>query len=135
VWDYRQLAQFNWIWQDSTTFLPYSVETAYLAGVLGDGDAISVQSVLKVMENLSPNAHKSFYLLAALQRQLLNDAEHASEFGGSFLLQLWDLVGFISNFFVSHLDRGAVFELPQSVHFEFCGFERQPAAQFSYRVY
>jgi hypothetical protein len=82
VWDYRQLAQFNWIWQDGTTFLPYSVETAYLAGVLGDGDAVSVQSVLKVMENLSPNAHKSFYLLAALQGQLLNGAEHASDFSG-----------------------------------------------------
>lgn len=73
VWDYRQLALFNWAWQECATLLPYTTETAFLAGLFGDGAAVSVHSVLRVMENLSPNAHKSFYILAALQWQVQSD--------------------------------------------------------------
>ncbi len=49
VWDDRQLARFNWIWHECTTFEPYTAETAFVTSVLGDLSHVSVASVLKVV--------------------------------------------------------------------------------------
>jgi origin recognition complex subunit 2 len=82
VWDNRLAALFNWVWQDCTTFEAYDAETAGLEGLLGAGQAVGVPTVMKVLENLSPNAHKSFYLLCAIQLRAQSSATRAREFHG-----------------------------------------------------
>ncbi len=82
MWDNRLAALYNWVWQDCTTFAAYDAETAGLEGLLGDGQAVGVPTAMKVLENLSPNAHKSFYLLCGVQLRAVSSAARARGFHG-----------------------------------------------------
>lgn len=68
LWSKREAARFNWVWQEATTFAPYSVETAHLPQLLASkGEERHIRGATNVLRTLTPNARHIFRLLAEHQ--------------------------------------------------------------------
>lgn len=73
MWDHDKLARFNWLWHECTTFRGYDVETSYEASLMEQSGAISVRGAMVVMQSLTRNGRKVFWIL--LQFQLENELQ------------------------------------------------------------
>ncbi|MBN3295180.1 ORC2 protein, partial [Amia calva] len=68
IWDQSKLSQFNWLWYETTTYLPYIEETSYENSLLvQQSGALALSSLTHVMRSLTPNARGIFRLLAEFQ--------------------------------------------------------------------
>ncbi|XP_037087596.1 origin recognition complex subunit 2-like [Pollicipes pollicipes] len=74
IWDQHKLAQFNFIWFDATTLLPYTEETSYENSLLVRQTAdLALSSLRHVFKSLTPNARGIFILLAKHQLENADD--------------------------------------------------------------
>ena len=69
MWDHEKLSRYNWIWQDSTTFAPYATEISYDNSVTTRSSLISVAGTMAVMQSLTRNGRKVFWILLAHQME------------------------------------------------------------------
>eukprot|EP00041_Stephanoeca_diplocostata_P010188 m.162124 g.162124 ORF g.162124 m.162124 type:complete len:883 (-) comp18064_c0_seq16:2233-4881(-) len=76
MWDHAKLAKFNWIWQDCTTFAPYVVETSYETALNTRASTLSVRGALAVMQSLTKNGRKVFWILLTYQMEHVSDADY-----------------------------------------------------------
>ncbi|TRY82661.1 hypothetical protein DNTS_032597 [Danionella cerebrum] len=57
IWDHSKMSLFNWLWFESTTFLPYAEETSYENTLLlQQSGALALSSLTHVLRSLTPNA-------------------------------------------------------------------------------
>eukprot|EP00854_Cymbomonas_tetramitiformis_P006021 gene6021-7235_t len=67
LWDRHTTALFNWVWHHVPTFSPYTLETLYMAPVLGkQTEQRHVRGAATVLNSLTTNARGIFSLLAEL---------------------------------------------------------------------
>ncbi|XP_036400591.1 origin recognition complex subunit 2 isoform X1 [Megalops cyprinoides] len=82
VWDQSKMSQFNWLWYETTTYLPYVEETSYENSLLvQQSGALALSSLTHVLRSLTPNARGIFRLLAEFQ---LENKDNPSYSGLSF---------------------------------------------------
>ncbi|XP_017334327.1 origin recognition complex subunit 2 isoform X1 [Ictalurus punctatus] len=82
VWDQSKMCVFNWLWYETTTFLPYTEETSYENSLLvQQTGALALSSLTHVLRSLTPNARGIFKLLAEFQ---LENKDNPSYSGLSF---------------------------------------------------
>ncbi|XP_062869150.1 origin recognition complex subunit 2 [Trichomycterus rosablanca] len=82
VWDHSKMCVFNWMWYETTTFLPYTEETSYENSLLvQQTGALALSSLTHVLRSLTPNARGIFRLLAEFQ---LENKDNQSYTGLSF---------------------------------------------------
>ncbi|KAK3562150.1 hypothetical protein QTP86_030145 [Hemibagrus guttatus] len=82
VWDHSKMCVFNWLWYETTTFLPYTEETSYENSLLvQQTGALALSSLTHVLRSLTPNARGIFRLLAEFQ---LENKDNPSYTGLSF---------------------------------------------------
>lgn len=68
LWSKREAARFNWVWQESSTFTPYALETANLPQLLASkGEERHVRGAANVLRSLTSNGRDIFRLLAEHQ--------------------------------------------------------------------
>ena len=68
LWSKREAARFNWVWQESSTFTPYALETANLPQLLASkGEERHVRGAANVLRSLTANGRDIFRLLAEHQ--------------------------------------------------------------------
>ncbi|KAJ8352372.1 hypothetical protein SKAU_G00238480 [Synaphobranchus kaupii] len=68
VWDQPIMSLFNWLWYETTTYLPYVEETSYENSLLvQQSGALALSSLTHVLRSLTPNARGIFRLLAEFQ--------------------------------------------------------------------
>lgn len=57
VWDQAKMSMFNWLWYETTTYLPYTEETSYENSLLvQQTGALALSSLTHVLRSLTPNA-------------------------------------------------------------------------------
>ncbi|XP_076879701.1 origin recognition complex subunit 2 [Brachyhypopomus gauderio] len=82
VWDHSKMSTFNWLWYETTTFMPYSEETSYENSLLvQQTGTLALSSLTHVLRSLTPNARGIFRLLAEFQ---LENKDNPSYMGLSF---------------------------------------------------
>lgn len=82
VWDHSKMSLFNWLWYETTSFLPYTEETSYENSLLvQQTGALALSSLTHVLRSLTPNARGIFRLLAEFQ---LENKDNPSYTGLSF---------------------------------------------------
>uniref|UniRef100_A0A4W4HC10 Origin recognition complex subunit 2 n=1 Tax=Electrophorus electricus TaxID=8005 RepID=A0A4W4HC10_ELEEL len=82
VWDHSKMSVFNWLWYETTTFIPYMEETSYENSLLvQQTGALALSSLTHVLRSLTPNARGIFRLLAEFQ---LENKDNPSYTGLSF---------------------------------------------------
>ncbi|XP_063067890.1 origin recognition complex subunit 2 isoform X2 [Engraulis encrasicolus] len=82
VWDQSKMSLFNWLWYETTTYLPYTEETSYENSLLvQQTGALALSSLTHVLRSLTPNARGIFRLLAEFQ---LENKDNPSYTGLSF---------------------------------------------------
>ncbi|KAK9966980.1 hypothetical protein ABG768_004055 [Culter alburnus] len=68
IWDQAKMSMFNWLWYETTTYLPYAEETSYENSLLvQQTGALALSSLTHVLRSLTPNARGIFRLLAEFQ--------------------------------------------------------------------
>ncbi|XDV51090.1 hypothetical protein PO909_020037 [Leuciscus waleckii] len=68
IWDQAKMSMFNWLWYETTTYLPYAEETSYENSLLvRQTGALALSSLTHVLRSLTPNARGIFRLLAEFQ--------------------------------------------------------------------
>ncbi|KAG1941750.1 origin recognition complex subunit [Pimephales promelas] len=68
IWDQAKMSMFNWLWYETTTYLPYTEETSYENSLLvHQTGALALSSLTHVLRSLTPNARGIFRLLAEFQ--------------------------------------------------------------------
>lgn len=77
MWDHAKLAKFNWIWQDCTTFAPYTVETSYETAMSSRASSLSVRgktwmatSICRRISKLGPIAVDSHIAMSLLTKSV-----------------------------------------------------------------
>lgn len=76
VWDQAKMSMFNWLWYETTTYLPYAEETSYENSLLvQQTGALALSSLTHVLRSLTPNARwrhfqKSF--MKHVQLEIIN---------------------------------------------------------------
>lgn len=80
VWEQGTLMRFNWVWHDCTTFQAYDKELASTDTLLARGGAVTIHGAQVVMQSLTRNARRAFWIL------LLSHLDHAQDpdFRGAF---------------------------------------------------
>lgn len=75
LWDQHKLSTFNFIWQDATTFLPYSEETLNENSLMvrSGGSGLALHSLLRVFESLTPNAKEIYQLIIDEQMKVVEE--------------------------------------------------------------
>ncbi|KAF6201249.1 hypothetical protein GE061_005696 [Apolygus lucorum] len=64
LWDQNKLSQFNFIWEDATSFLPYFEETSFESSLMVQrSGTIALTALRNVFQSLNVNARKVFRLL------------------------------------------------------------------------
>ncbi|KAI2658934.1 Origin recognition complex subunit 2 [Labeo rohita] len=57
IWDQAKMSTFNWLWYETTTYLPYTEETSYENSLLvQQTGALALSSLTHVLRSLTPNA-------------------------------------------------------------------------------
>ncbi|XP_016105172.1 origin recognition complex subunit 2-like [Sinocyclocheilus grahami] len=76
------MSMFNWLWYETTTYLPYTEETSYENSLLvQQTGALALSSLTHVLRSLTPNARGIFRLLAEFQ---LENKDNPAYMGLSF---------------------------------------------------
>ncbi|XP_062383992.1 origin recognition complex subunit 2 isoform X2 [Sardina pilchardus] len=82
VWDQSKMSLYNWLWYETTTYLPYTEETSYENSLLvQQTGALALSSLTHVLRSLTPNARGIFRLLVEFQ---LENKDNPSYTGLSF---------------------------------------------------
>ncbi|XP_013391973.1 origin recognition complex subunit 2 [Lingula anatina] len=82
MWDQTKVSRFNWLWYDTTTYLPYVEETSYENSLLvQQSGALALSSLTNVMQSLTPNAKKIFMIVVQYQ---LDSQDNPAYIGISF---------------------------------------------------
>ncbi|XP_072197970.1 origin recognition complex subunit 2 isoform X1 [Excalfactoria chinensis] len=82
MWDQAKQSLYNWLWYETTTFIPYVEETSYENSLLvQQSGSLALSSLTHVLRSLTPNARGIFRLLAQYQ---LENKDNASYPGLSF---------------------------------------------------
>ena len=68
MWDFHMLANFQWLWRDVTTYLPYTVEASYDVPIVGGETETRSRGIQYVLQSLTPN-HRDILIVLA-QKQL-----------------------------------------------------------------
>jgi origin recognition complex subunit 2 len=90
IWDQRKTAKFNFVWFDTTTFLPYSEETVNASSFMVEqSGAPTLSSLNRVFESLNANARDIYLIVARFQVHALEDSEEASHYAGLMLSELY----------------------------------------------
>ncbi|XP_048887516.1 origin recognition complex subunit 2 [Brienomyrus brachyistius] len=77
VWDQSKMSLFNWLWYETTTFLPYVEETSYENSLLvQQSGVLALSSLTHVLRSLTPNARGIFRLLAGFQLENKNNPSY-----------------------------------------------------------
>jgi len=77
LWDQFKLAKFNFIWFDTTTFLPYSEETLNETSLMvKQSGSLALNSLTHVFVSLTPNAKKIYIIIIKFQMQNMDDANY-----------------------------------------------------------
>ncbi len=75
IWDQQKISKFNFVWFDSTTFLPYSEETRNENSfMVRQSGALALNSLSHVFSSLTPNAKEIYLLIAKYQVEALQEA-------------------------------------------------------------
>ncbi|BES99950.1 unnamed protein product [Nesidiocoris tenuis] len=75
LWDQNKLSQYNFVWEDATTFLPYFEETSYESSMMVQrSGTLALQALRNIFQSLNVNAKKVFRLL--MDHQLKNGGKH-----------------------------------------------------------
>ncbi|XP_016360670.1 origin recognition complex subunit 2-like isoform X1 [Sinocyclocheilus anshuiensis] len=57
IWDQAKMSMFNWLWYETTTYLPYTEETSYENSLLvQQTGALALSLLTHVLRSLTPNA-------------------------------------------------------------------------------
>eukprot|EP00951_Prasinocladus_malaysianus_P007716 scaffold55356_cov46-Prasinocladus_malaysianus.AAC.1 len=68
LWDKQTAAQFNWIWEDATTYAPYVAEASHIPPMLlGKKDEFTAKGAAMVLRSLTAKARQVFQQLAENQ--------------------------------------------------------------------
>ncbi|NXJ50124.1 ORC2 protein, partial [Spizaetus tyrannus] len=82
MWDQAKLSLYNWLWYETTTFIPYMEETSYENSFLvQQSGSLALSSLTHVLHSLTLNARGIFRLLAQYQ---LENKDNPSYPGLSF---------------------------------------------------
>ena len=86
LWDQHKLSNFNFIWQDATTFYPYSEETLNENSLMvrSGGGGLALHSLRRVFESLTPNAKDIYLLIVKYQMEAVDEQGFAFYQGFSF---------------------------------------------------
>lgn len=86
LWDQNKLSNYNFIWQDTTTLLPYSEETLNENSLMvrSGGSGLALHSLLRVFESLTPNAKEIYLLIVETQMKAVEEVGLALYQGLSF---------------------------------------------------
>uniref|UniRef100_A0AAY4AUX0 Origin recognition complex subunit 2 n=1 Tax=Denticeps clupeoides TaxID=299321 RepID=A0AAY4AUX0_9TELE len=77
VWDQSKMSMFNWLWYETTSYLPYTEETSYENSLLvQQTGALALSSLTHVLRSLTPNARGIFRLLAEFQLEHKDDPSY-----------------------------------------------------------
>lgn len=64
VWDHNKLSDFNFIWEDATSFIPYLDETSFETSLLVQrSGSLALASLSSVFQSLTKNAKEIFKLI------------------------------------------------------------------------
>uniref|UniRef100_A0A0A9Y4Q3 Origin recognition complex subunit 2 n=1 Tax=Lygus hesperus TaxID=30085 RepID=A0A0A9Y4Q3_LYGHE len=75
LWDQNKLSQFNFIWEDATSFLPYFEETSFESSLMVQrSGTIALTALRNVFQSLNVNARRVFRLL--MDDQLKNGGKN-----------------------------------------------------------
>ncbi|KAK9503725.1 hypothetical protein O3M35_010226 [Rhynocoris fuscipes] len=70
LWDQKKLSQFNFIWEDGTSFLPYLNETSYENSLMvQQSGEIALSGLKNIFKSLNANSRKIFQILLEHQLQ------------------------------------------------------------------
>jgi origin recognition complex subunit 2 len=97
MWDHEKLARFNWVWHDCTTFQSYGVETSYEASLMASSGTITVRGTMVVMQSLTRNGRKVYWILLEHQSKFGTNAEYKG-------LRFSDYLGITKSQFAAHDD-------------------------------
>lgn len=86
LWDQHKLSSFNFIWQDATTFYPYSDETLNENSLMvrSGGGGLALHSLRRVFESLTPNAKEIYLLIVKYQMEAVEEQGFSFYQGFSF---------------------------------------------------
>ena len=86
MWDQHKLSSFNFIWQDATSFYPYSDETLNENSLMvrSGGGGLALHSLRRVFESLTPNAKEIYLLIVKYQMEAVEEQGFAFYQGFSF---------------------------------------------------
>merc|ERR1719365_287599 len=79
------MSKFNFIWGDSTNFLPYTEETLNENSIFAQQMALN--SLARVFETLTPNAKAIYVIIAKFQIKAVADLEDAGSQEGNIYYQ------------------------------------------------
>ncbi|XP_074652977.1 uncharacterized protein LOC141907275 [Tubulanus polymorphus] len=86
IWDQNKCSRFRWLWNDATTYEPYTEETSYENSLLvQQSGSLALSSLTHVMKSLTPNAKQIFYLLVKYQLE----HEQSSHYSGMSFQDLY----------------------------------------------
>lgn len=86
LWDQNKLSNYNFTWQDATTFLPYSEETLNENSLMvrSGGAGLALHSLMRVFESLTPNAKEIYLLIVNTQMKAVEEVGLSFYSGLSF---------------------------------------------------
>ncbi|XP_052864428.1 origin recognition complex subunit 2 [Anopheles cruzii] len=88
MWDMSKLSHYNFCWWDTTTLLPYSVETAFENSLLvQNSGAPALASMRSVVASLTSNARGIFMMI--VNHQLANGGPGNQQYSGMLLKELY----------------------------------------------
>ncbi len=75
LWDQEKLSNFNFVWQEATTFLPYTEETLNENSLMvrSGGSGLALHSLFRVFESLTPNAKEIYLLIVNAQMKVVDE--------------------------------------------------------------
>lgn len=81
VWDQGKLSNFNFMWEDTTSFLPYQEETSYETSLMvQNSGSLALSSLLNVYRSLTHNSRGVFRIILD---EHLN--ENSKKYTGEFI--------------------------------------------------
>lgn len=70
MWDQQKLSQFNFVWYDVTTFLPYTEETLNENSLMvKQSGALALNSLTRLFASLTPNAKGIYIIIVKYQME------------------------------------------------------------------
>ncbi|OLL25964.1 Origin recognition complex subunit 2 [Neolecta irregularis DAH-3] len=80
LWDIAKSSNYNFLWHETTTFIPYTIETSFENNLVSQISQVGGGKGAKyVLSTLTPNARGIYRLLLESQVKLMKDTEQANE--------------------------------------------------------